>query len=74
MGNRLGAGPVISPMLHPSTTRAMLVGCGQGEDRHRFLPFPLSWVQPKRNGVRLATEPPLPIFKATQASGTPPAL
>jgi hypothetical protein len=36
----------------------MLCSCGQGEDGTGFSPFPLSWVQLKRNGVRLATEPP----------------
>ena len=29
----------ISPTLHPSTTRAMLVGCGQGEDGTGFYRF-----------------------------------
>jgi len=50
--------------LRPAATRAMLCSCGQGEDGTGFLPFPLSWVQLKRNGARLATEPPLPTLSS----------
>lgn len=46
----------------------MLVPCGQGEDGTGFLPFPLSWVQPKRNGVRLATGFPLPVLSSPRAT------
>lgn len=42
-----------SRWLSPATTSAMLFSCRQGEDGTEFSSFPLSWAQPKRNGVRL---------------------
>ena len=53
--------------LRPSTARVMLCSYGQGGDGTGFLSFPLSWVQPKRNDVRLATELPCLISLAAGA-------
>ena len=56
-GTRLRA---ILPTFLSAAIGTMLCSCGPGEDSTEFSPFPLSWVQLKRNGVKLATEPPLP--------------